>query len=204
MHIARVLKKGSINKIIHLDFGCGTNPRNPFKCEILVTCDLYKYNENFPSDVISPGDELPYECEFFDSISAYDVLEHLSRDGTTNQFIYYMNELYRVLKIGGYAIFIFPDIHSKEVYSDPTHVNFIHKRTIDYFKSNESDKNYANIITNYEVLINKKIRRWSKYYPNENRKFEFGSFRRKASLLKRDTLRFIFPTHRIWILRKTK
>ena len=90
--------KGSV----HLDFGCGASPRNPFNASSVQAVDVRDYDISLMSVLIKPGGAIPFPNGYFDSVSAYDVLEHLSRseDGK-NLFIYYMNELYRVLKPNG-------------------------------------------------------------------------------------------------------
>jgi len=85
----------------HLDFGCGPNPRNPLGGRKISTVDTYKIDETHPSKVINPGEPIPFPDQTFTSFSAYDVIEHLGRNGSQNDFIFYMNELFRVLVKGG-------------------------------------------------------------------------------------------------------
>lgn len=100
-----------------------------------VTCvDVNADANNQKILVITPGSRLPFPNETFSSVSAYDVLEHLPRVSQTgNAFIFYMNELCRVLKPGGMAVFVFPSFPHRDAFSDPTHVNFITKDTVDFF-----------------------------------------------------------------------
>ena len=196
-------QKGFILSKIHLDFGAGNNPRNPFQSEKLITVDILNYEHNFEKVLIKPGEKIPIEDASIDSISAYDVLEHLDRNGNNNLFIFYMNELHRILKTNGIAVFIFPYWPKKDAFSDPTHVNFITSRTIDYFE-NAQIPYYEGISTQYKILCNHKLRIF-KYWIDEaettNRKYK-TSFRRKISLCKRNFKRFINPNHRIWVLVK--
>ena len=83
---------------IHLDFGCGSSPRNPFLCSELYTVDLQGSGKGKNEFVIKQGDPLPFPDNYFATISAYDVLEHISRDiDGRNLFVFYMNELCRFL-----------------------------------------------------------------------------------------------------------
>ena len=189
---------------IHLDFGAGNVPRNPFQCSKLFTLDINddsKYENHY---IIKKGARLPFADDFFDSVSAYDVLEHLSREivNGQNEFIFYMNEICRVLKPKGFAVFIFPSIPNSEVFSDPTHTNFITKNTINYFVGNNYEKGYAGIKTRYIKVLNSKLRFFEKWVENDNLFSNTITFRRKLSLLKRKILRFVTPSHRIWVVQK--
>ncbi len=124
----------------HLDVGCGSKPRNPFNCEILhgvdiidLETDSFNYTK---CNIILEG--LPFSDSSFDSISAYDFLEHIPRfavikDKTQFPFINFMNEAFRVLKNGGIFYAITPVYPRVECFVDPTHVNFITKKTHRYF-----------------------------------------------------------------------
>jgi hypothetical protein len=66
----------------HLDLGCGKNPRNPYFHENVYGVDLDPsvtlLGDNFHCTNLSI-DPIPYPDSFFDSISAFDFLEHLPR-----------------------------------------------------------------------------------------------------------------------------
>jgi SAM-dependent methyltransferase len=150
---------------------------------------------------------LPFPDNFFDSISAYDVIEHLSRDyGGKNEFIFYMNELYRVLKKNGNALFVFPSYPNLDAFSDPTHLNFVTQFTLDYFLGDNSNGGYSGISTCYKKIVNKKLRFWKKWVNScfETEVVTTKTIRIRMSLLKRELKRLLFPQHRIWILEKTK
>jgi SAM-dependent methyltransferase len=117
-----------------------------------------------------------------------------------------MNELHRVLRPGGIAIFVFPSFPHRDAFSDPTHVNFITSETVNFFVNNQirTSRPYEGILTNYSVDTNSRLRRW-KYWVYDSQCYEVEnaqSIRRKISLMKRTLLRGIFPQHRIWVLVK--
>ena len=124
----------------HLDIGCGTSPRNPFNYQELHGVDIIEqhtqdFNYRQCNVVFEP---LPFEDSTFDSVSAYDFIEHIPRvsikDGTSNfSFIEVMNEIYRVLKPNGKFYAETPAFPREEVFIDPTHVNFITRKTHIYF-----------------------------------------------------------------------
>jgi len=190
----------------HLDFGCGSTPRNPFDCEIVETLDLV--GAGIVSSVeIENGMPIPFPDDYFDSISAYDVLEHISRnDLGKNLFIFYMNEFSRVLKVNGHGLFIFPEWNTPDAFSDPTHVNYITKETLNYFIGVNSNGGYAGITTNFDVLINSNLRLWKKwvYQAEMNKNSQKESLRRRISLFKRTIKRVLMPQHRIWLVRKVQ
>jgi hypothetical protein len=182
---------------IHLDFGAGSQRRNTFGATELFSVDLYTPEVTKNAVVIQRLQPLPFPDQKFDSISAYDVLEHLSRDlAGANEFIFYMNELHRVLKKNDYP--------NNDAFADPTHINYITKTTIEYFLGDNSRGGYAGIETSYELLLNRKLRNWSKWVDNcvEIPVPDGVTLRRQLSLMKRKILRFVKPQHRIWVLRK--
>ena len=189
----------------HLDFGCGTQPRNPFQAEKLFSVDIYRTSAEIPSHEIQIGDALPFDDETFSSVSAYDVMEHLSRESIRgNDFIFYMQEIYRVLKPAGVAVIIFPAFPHRDAFSDPTHINFITSHTVNYFLGNKAAPYYAGITTNFFAIANHPLRCWKKWFPLDSQSTltNLKNLRRNLSLTKRDFLRFIWPQHRIWVLSK--
>ena len=126
----------------HLDIGCNTNPRNPYNADKLYGVDIIDLDTkdfNYQKCNLI-FDSLPFPDSSFDSVSAYDFLEHVPRTATINNtgvfpFIHVMNEIYRVLKPGGIFHGITPGYPRSEAFVDPTHVNFITKKTHTYFTS---------------------------------------------------------------------
>ena len=92
----------------HLDIGCNSKPRNPYNADKLYGVDIIDLDTkdfNYQKCNLI-FDSLPFPDSSFDSVSAYDFLEHVPRTTTINNigvfpFIHVMNEIYRVLKPGG-------------------------------------------------------------------------------------------------------
>ena len=124
-----------------LDLGCGHKPRNPFLADILYGIDIREDLENkiLKSDL--SRETIPFETNMFDYCTAFDFIEHIPRLIQVNgdnysAFIELINEIYRILKPGGLFLHVTPAYPSKEVFQDPTHVNFITEDTFpNYFCS---------------------------------------------------------------------
>ena len=127
----------------HLDLGCGARPRNPYHCDEAHAIDLAAPDgfdpERFRQANLSL-EPIPHPDSSFEAVSAFDFLEHVPRvlttpdgRGTRFPFVELMNEIHRVLKPGGRFYALTPAYPSREVFHDPTHVNFITDGTWQYF-----------------------------------------------------------------------
>lgn len=127
----------------HLDLGCGKFPRNPYGRAHLFGIDVRPLSStaNFEYRVANLAvDPIPYPDESFDSISAYDFLEHVPRvlatpdgRGTVFPFVRLMGEIWRVLRPGGRLYALTPAYPHPEAFADPTHVNIISEGSHAYF-----------------------------------------------------------------------
>jgi len=126
---------------VHVDLGSGNTPRNPFGASRVIGTD---FHANFvsPEGVefvkVDLTRRLPFEDSSLDSISAYDVLEHIPRwerieDEIVFPFVLLMAEIQRCLKPGGIFLGVTPAFPSATSFQDPTHVNFITVATVGYF-----------------------------------------------------------------------
>jgi len=70
----------------------------------LITADLYSPIVDVKADIL----DLPFEDNSFDIIFCNHILEHIENDKKA------MQELYRVLKVGGFGIFQIPQDYSRE------------------------------------------------------------------------------------------
>lgn len=137
-----------IDSKVHVDLGAGSFPRNPFNASELIAFDvldpkdiaintelnvsILKYMQVFRFKKFPLGDNS------VNSISGFDFLEHLSREpqAEANEFIFIMNETFRILKSGGIALFVTPAFPLKTAFQDPTHINILTKDTYEYFCGN--------------------------------------------------------------------
>jgi len=149
----------------HLDIGCGSNARNPFTCDELYGVDIVKQEV---SDFIYEQcnvvlEPLPFKESTFNSVSAYDLLEHIPRfaiinNQTTFPFILLMNEIYRVLKPGGMFYAITPCYPRDEAFIDPTHINIITNKTHTYFTSPQHMARMYGFTGSFEINKVKRIK----------------------------------------------
>lgn len=127
----------------HLDLGCGPTPRNPYRADEAHGLDI-ALPPGLSPDLFRRADltyePIPHPDSSFDSISAFDFLEHVPRvfptvDGRSSRFpfIELMDEIWRVLKPAGRFYAITPGYPRPEAFQDPTHVNFITLKTHEYF-----------------------------------------------------------------------
>lgn len=164
----------------HLDLGCGAKPRNPYRCAEVFGCDIrasedvafevdFSYTQ---ANLVIAG--IPFPDNFFDSISAFDFIEHIPRqviqkDGDLiNPFVNLMSEIYRVLKPGGIFLAVTPAYPRPEAFQDPTHVNIITEKTHRYFLGpNPLARMYG-----FKGAFNKKTCKWGapKNYFDQNEK----------------------------------
>ena len=127
----------------HLDLGCGGRPRNPYEFSHLSGIDIYQHPNSAPEVTFKLANlsinPIPFEDNTFDSVSAYDFIEHIPRvlaggtHGTRFPFVELMNEVWRVLKPNGMFYAITPAYPRLEAFKDPTHVNIITAGTHEYF-----------------------------------------------------------------------
>ena len=87
----------------------------------LTTLDM---NPNCGADVVHDLEQrpLPFPDDTFDEIGAYDVLEHIGKQGDWRGYFDEMAEYWRILKPGGYFGISVPI--NEEMTADPGHTRF--------------------------------------------------------------------------------
>lgn len=116
-----------------LDLGCGSRPKNPFNADEMYGVDVRDDVEGFVRGADLVVENIPFEDDAFDFVTAFDFIEHIPRlvyvPQRRNAFIELMNEVYRVLKPGGLFLSSTPAYPHAVSFRDPTHVNFITDET---------------------------------------------------------------------------
>lgn len=120
-----------------LDLGCGVRPRNPYNADEIFGIDV---RDNILTNIRAADlavEPIPFDDDFFDFVTAFDFLEHIPRllyvPERRNAFVEVMNEVYRVLKVGGLFLSYTPAYPLAPAFRDPTHVNFITEETFSLY-----------------------------------------------------------------------
>jgi SAM-dependent methyltransferase len=148
----------------HLDLGCGASPRNPYGRDEAHAVDLAApegIDARFFRRANLSVEPIPHADSSFDSVSAFDFLEHVPRvlttadgRGTRFPFVELMNEIHRVLKPGGCFYAVTPAYPSRQAFQDPTHVNFITRGTWEYFCGSQPGARMYGYTGSFEMLRN--------------------------------------------------
>ncbi|MBS0354538.1 MAG: methyltransferase domain-containing protein [Proteobacteria bacterium] len=144
-----------------LDLGCGPQPKNPFNAEELYGIDVLEDLESNIRCADLVVEPIPFEDEFFEYVTAHDFIEHVPRliyaPARRNSFIELMNEVYRVLKVGGLFLSLTPAYPNGVAFRDPTHVNIITDETFPlYF----DDVNRWAATYGFKGAFNIRIQEW--------------------------------------------
>jgi len=93
---------------------------------------------------------LPFDDSSIDEIYCDNVLEHI---GPNDDFLFVLNEFYRVLKPGGLATIIVPDGRSQAAWQDPTHQRAFVPRSALYWNQDLPWPKLYGITANFDVEV---------------------------------------------------
>lgn len=159
-----------------LDLGSGPEPNNFFDATEIFGIDERDLENPRIKRADLAIDEIPFESEFFDYVTAFDLIEHIPRilysPNKRYPFVELMNEIYRVLKFGGVFYSQTPVFPHGEAWRDPTHVNIITAQTFPlYFDSKNRLASMYGFKGQFEVVSQK----WS-----DQKKYHLLSVLRKV------------------------
>jgi SAM-dependent methyltransferase len=129
--------------------GCGSrrekllsHPEHP-TFENVTTLDI---NTEHKPDVCWDLNELPlpFEADSFDEIHAYEVLEHLGRQGDFRFFFAEFEDFWRILKPGGFLFGTSPGTESEWLWGDPGHTRVIQPQSLIFLSQAEYTRQVGN------------------------------------------------------------
>lgn len=127
--------------MIHeLLLGCGYNHNHPFKADTKLT--TLDFNADCKPDVVWDLEHLnlPFKENEFNTIFAFEVLEHTGKQGDWRFFFNQWNDFYRILKPGGKFIGSVPSLQSPWLWGDPSHSRVITKEQFTFLSQKEYEK----------------------------------------------------------------
>jgi SAM-dependent methyltransferase len=138
--------------------GCGNAhdkrmvlPGDSSEWENLTTLD---HDPDCDPDVLHDLNHTPYPFEDneFDEIHAYEVLEHLGRQGDYVAFFEQFSELWRILKPGGVLIATVPSLTSAWIWGDPGHTRQISPESLIFLSQKRYEQIGQTAMTDYRTI----------------------------------------------------
>ena len=124
--------------------GCGNSrvkklTLDEFEWHNLVTID---HDPNCGADVLHDLDVTPWPLEdnSFTSAYAFEVLEHLGRQGDYKAFFAHFHEIWRVLKPDGLLFATVPSWKSQWAWADPSHTRVIAPFSLVFLDQSQYEK----------------------------------------------------------------
>ena len=138
--------------------GCGNSRRkyvritdSPEAFEDLITVDI---DESCQPDIVHDLNETPWPFDdgMFDEIHAYDVLEHLGRQGDYKAFFAHFAEIHRLLKPDGMLFAKVPSWDAKWAWGDPGHTRIISLDSLIYLRQAAYEQVGRTAMTDYRSI----------------------------------------------------
>ena len=120
-----------------LYIGCGGKTKQQVfvngvsPADTIYTVDI---NPDHKPDLVWDLNELPWPfyADSYDEIHAYEVLEHLGRQGDAPAFFGQMYEIWRILKPGGILFGSCPKQTSLWAFAEPSHTRILESHTFNF------------------------------------------------------------------------
>jgi hypothetical protein len=142
-------------KKIKIDLACGQNKQaDHIGVDIAGDCDIkHDLFNNFP---------YPFEDNYADEIFSSHFIEHIPMEyiNGKDKLFAFIDECYRILKVGGKLTLIFPNALSIRAFQDPTHRRFIPANTVYYFSKQWRDINkldHYNVNCDFDFMVGESV-----------------------------------------------
>lgn len=139
-----------------LNIGCGNKPWSSSPEDFWINVDIQALpGVDIVHDCCKP---LPFENGEFDYVLADNFLEHLAYPDN----VHCINEIDRVLKVGGICTIIVPRFPSPGSVQDPGHVSFYTERSALYWNNQPPPMGtpYGRLAGFTSELVAESIKRW--------------------------------------------
>jgi SAM-dependent methyltransferase len=142
--------------------------------EELVTLDINKdHNPDVVWDLTKRP--LPFEDSTFDEIHAYEVVEHLGRQGDYREWFAEWEEWWRLLKPGGVFMATSPHWSSRWCWGDPGHTRAMGPEILTYLCQPEYTRQVGETaITDYRFCYKADFDLAHCLIEDESRNFQYG------------------------------
>lgn len=136
-----------------VDLACGQNKVTKEQLGIQDECEIIGVDIAGDCDIkhdLFNDFPYPFEDNSVDQVYSSHFIEHIPMEyiNGKDKLFAFIDEVYRILKIGGKATLIFPNAMSMRAFQDPTHRRFIPSATVYYFSKAWRD---ANKLDHYNV-----------------------------------------------------
>ena len=147
-----------------LNLSCGSRNVPEFDKHELVRLDI---NEEVKPDIVWDLNKhpLPFKDEEFDQVHAYDVLEHLGKQGDYKFFFSEFNEYWRILKPNGLFVASVPAITSGWVFGDPGHTRVFSRYMLIFLDQNTYSQCGTSQLTDYRFIYKGNFKTENIMYP---------------------------------------
>ena len=132
------------NRVVRLNLFCGKDIRKGF-----INIDKYNFGQELIIDL--DKEKLPFPDESVDYILSNHGVEHIQN------LVSLMNEIWRVLKIGGKFESISPCYPSERCFQDPTHKTVITEKTFEYFSNEKYMQYIPEFKGKFKILLQERL-----------------------------------------------